>query len=84
MHKSKNQPLPAVREEVPRLLTLNKFRSRCERGHFTQPNLAGLRRGLASNNDNGPVAAPQWGRSARTLLMPRQLRVLRRLPVGFP
>jgi hypothetical protein len=38
----------------------------------------------ASNKDNGPVAASQWGRSARTFLMPRQLRVLRRLPVGFP
>ena len=54
MHKSKDQP---VREEVPGLLTLNKFRSRCERGRFTQPMLlhavllplhfAGLRRGLA-------------------------------------
>src|ERR1700752_1562516 len=32
MHKSKDQALPAVREEVPGLLTLNKFRSRCERG----------------------------------------------------
>ena len=54
----KKQPLPAVREEVPGLLTLNKFRSRCERGRFA-PNrrcshaallplqLAGLRRGLA-------------------------------------
>ena len=46
-----------VREEVPGLLTLNKFRFRCERGRFTQPmllhavllplHLAGLRRGLA-------------------------------------
>jgi hypothetical protein len=58
MHKSKDQP---VREEVPGLLTLNKFRSRCERGRFTQPmllhavllplHLAGLRRGLASYSD---------------------------------
>jgi hypothetical protein len=39
MHKSKDQPLPAVREEVPRLLTFKKFRSRCERGRFTQPML---------------------------------------------
>src|SRR5690349_22411713 len=30
-HKSKDQALPAVREEVPGLLTLNKFRSRRER-----------------------------------------------------
>ena len=36
MHKSKEQPLAAVREEVAELLTLNKFRSRCERGRFTQ------------------------------------------------
>ena len=59
MHKSKDQPLPAMREEVPGLSTLNKFRSRCERGRFTQavllprglatPNLAGLSRGLARN-----------------------------------
>src|SRR6516164_9937990 len=58
MHQSKCQPLPAVREEEPGLLTLNKFRSRCERGRFTHRrcshaallplNLAGLRRGLAS------------------------------------
>jgi len=57
MHKSKDQP---VREEVPGLLTLNKFRSRCERGRFTQSMLlyavllplhfAGLRRGLASTH----------------------------------
>ena len=58
MHKSKDQALPAVREEVPGLLTLNKFRSRRERGRVTQPvplprdlailtYLAGLRRGLA-------------------------------------
>ena len=50
-----------VREEVPGLLTLNKFRFRCERGRFTQPmllhavllplHLAGLRRGLASNSE---------------------------------
>jgi hypothetical protein len=63
MHKSKDQP---VREEVPGLLTLNKFRSRCERGRFTQPmllhavllplHLAGLRRGLA-RNDYRPLEA---------------------------
>ena len=62
MHKSKDQP---VREEVPGLLTLNKFRSRCERGRFTQPmllhavllplHLAGLRCGLARNH---PLAVP--------------------------
>jgi len=54
----KKQPLPAVHEEVPGLLTLNKFRSRCERGRFALTDaaptrsllplqLAGLRRGLA-------------------------------------
>jgi hypothetical protein len=55
MHKSKYQRLPAVREEGPGLLTLNKFRSRCERGRFTcshavllSLHLARLRRGLAS------------------------------------
>jgi hypothetical protein len=36
----KDQPLPAVREEVPGLLTLDKFRSRCERGRFTQADAA--------------------------------------------
>jgi hydrogenase maturation protease len=36
MHAAiKNQPLPAEREKGPRLLALNKFRSRCERGRFT-------------------------------------------------
>jgi hypothetical protein len=57
MRKSKDQPPAAMRKEVPGLSTLNKFRSRYERGRFTQamllpcglatPNLAGLRRGLA-------------------------------------
>jgi hypothetical protein len=65
MHKSKDQP---VREEVPGLLTLNKFRSRCERGRFTQPmllhavllplHLAGLRRGLARNTATNLKSKP--------------------------
>ena len=42
----KKQPLPAVRQEVPGLLTLNKFRSRCERGRFAEPML--LPGGLAT------------------------------------
>jgi ankyrin repeat protein len=42
----KNQPLPTVRQEVPRLLTHDKFRSRCERGRLTQSML--LPRGLAT------------------------------------
>ena len=62
----KKQPLPAVREEVPGLLTLNKFRSRCERGRFTLTDAAptrscypynGLRRGLASNYFRGRAEA---------------------------
>jgi ankyrin repeat protein len=54
----KNQPLPTVRQEVPGLLIHDKFRSRCERGRFTQSmllprglatlHLAVLRRGLAT------------------------------------
>jgi hypothetical protein len=38
----------------------------------------------ATNKDDGPVAAPQWGRSARILVMPLQLRALKRLRIGFP
>ena len=57
MHKSKDQALPAVREEVPGLLTLNKFRSRCERGRFTQPML--LPRGLAILTSRRSEARPR-------------------------
>jgi len=38
----------------------------------------------ATNKDDGHVAAPQGGGSARTLVMPLQLRASRRLPTGFP
>ena len=57
MHKSKDQALPAGREEVPGLLTLNKFRSRCERGRFTQPML--LPRGLAILTSRRSEARPR-------------------------
>jgi hypothetical protein len=42
----KEQTLSAAREEWTGFLTLNKFRSRCERGRFTQP--MPLPRGLAT------------------------------------
>src|ERR1700758_5287889 len=57
MHKSKDQALPAVREEVPGLLTLNKFRSRRERGRFIQPML--LPRGLAILTSRRSEARPR-------------------------
>jgi hypothetical protein len=57
MHKSKDQALPAVREEVPGLLTPNKFRSRCERGRFTQPML--LPRGLTILTSRRSEARPR-------------------------
>jgi hypothetical protein len=57
MPKSKDQPLPAVREEVPGLLTLNKFWSRCERGRFTRPIL--LPRGLAIATPRRSEARPR-------------------------
>jgi hypothetical protein len=54
----KNQPRPAVREEVPGLLTLNEFRSRYERGRFTQPML--FPRGLAALTPRRSEARPRW------------------------
>ena len=54
MHKSKDQP---VREEVPGLLTLNKFRSRCERGRFHPTDAAP--RGLATPTPRRSEARPR-------------------------
>src|SRR5262249_22598031 len=57
VHQSKDQPLPAVPEEMLGLLTLNKFRSRCERGCFNKPML--LPRGLAVLTPRRSEAQPR-------------------------
>src|ERR1700757_1978950 len=57
MDRSKYQPLPAERGEEPGLLTLNRFRSRCERGRFTQPML--LPRGLVTPTPRRSEARPR-------------------------